>query len=113
MKFTDEEGKVWEWRGETRKPKEGEFYMGGPGRIYKVTWDDTSGRESWLGIRTILHPVPTIHEFGGVRFEETGEIRRAKQGEWFLATGYPHPVFHYGIDAYYEEHPILRPLQGE
>jgi hypothetical protein len=36
-------------------------------------------------IRDLLDP-PTIWEFGGVEFKETGEVRPAQMGEWYLTA---------------------------
>jgi len=79
MKFTDEEGKVWKWRGEYRQVKQGDYFLSGEGKPrINLEIKDASY------IRAILHPVLPIHEFGGVRFEETGEVRQAQPGEWYL-----------------------------
>jgi len=85
MKFTDEEGKVWQSNAT------------GP-------LDRGVGR-CWVH----LSPIPTIHEFGGVRFEETGEVRPVNSGEWCLEEGRPYYVNGYNKHDYI----ILRPLQGE
>ncbi len=34
-------------------------------------------------LRAILAPEPKRHTFGGVVFEETGEVRDPMQGEWY------------------------------
>jgi len=90
MKFTDEDGKVWE----------GEYTDQLPGGI---------------GLRWVLMaPAPTIHEFGGVKFEETGEERCARPGEWCFL---PEERLVYWDKGMHDNHPrisrILRPLQGE
>ena len=99
MKFTDEEGKVWDCIAT------GEL-IGGIDRC-------------WVH----LQPVPTIHEFGGVRFEETGEERCAKPGEWCLLPDermanpfdwmYPMHRAEKATTSYPIIGRILRPLQGE
>lgn len=76
MKFTDEQGKQWEFKGEYH-PVLGDYFLTGYGEIKVAT--NTLGRD-----RAIVHPVPIIHEFGGIKFEETGEHRRAEAGEWHL-----------------------------
>jgi len=87
MKFTDEEGKVWEWRG-----------LGE------------------MGTMVIIHRVFPVHEFGGVKFEETGEERVVKKGEWYLSRGSWGEIdgvsFRIkGVTGF--KYVILRPLQGE
>jgi len=82
MKFTDEEGKVWEG----------------------VSTEALHGQR-WVLIQSI-----PIYEFGGVRFEETGEVRYAEQGEWYLINGIP---AYTPTDRDCLARPILRPLQGE
>ena len=111
MKFTDEEGKEWEWRGEYRTVKHGDYWLGlgkclsGPaGRATRAP----------IELRAIIHPVPKVHEFGGVRFEEVEEARLPREGDWVLGANgkfafwfYPGRFFAGG------KHVILRPLQGE
>jgi len=87
MKFTDEEGKVWE---------------GVPSAPFK-------GETRWV----LMYPVPTIHEFGGVKFEETGEERKAQYKEWWLYADGCTAYFQWGRTETKGAHPILRPLQGE
>ncbi len=36
-------------------------------------------------LRAILQPPPRRHTFGGVTFEETGEVRLPRLGEWYAA----------------------------
>jgi hypothetical protein len=36
--------------------------------------------------RALFRRVPVEHTFGGVVFEETGEVRMAKEGEWTLSA---------------------------
>jgi len=106
MKFTDEEGKVWEWRGEYRQARPDEYYLNEatPPRI-------TKSSSVHMCIRAVVHPVPTIHEFGGMRFEEVAAGRPAVTGEWFILDGH---VFLRNVDMR-DGRPaiILRPCQGE
>lgn len=108
MKFTDEEGKVWEWRGEYKIGQAGDYYLsefksdGGIGQV-------VIGHHQ---IRAIVHPVPTIHEFGGVKFEEGDRGRKAKAGEWSWDED-GDGVVYWGHASYYVQDVILRPLQGE
>ncbi len=122
MKFTDEDGEVWEWRGEYRKPALHEYILGHFGEVYKVQLKDMKGirriladecQESWIGIRAIIHPVFTIHEFGGVKFEETGK-EYPREGDWLLSTTRHFAFWFYpGRFMTSGKYIILRPLQGE
>ena len=84
IKFTDNEGWEFEFRGITRKPSDGEYYLGSGGWI-EQRHSDTA----WVsGERAIVHLIPQLpitHDFGGIRFEETGEERLVEFGEWYLA----------------------------
>src|SRR3990172_7298109 len=109
MRFTTEDGKVWDWRGEYRKPKQGGFYLTGDlgGQIKKAF-------EGWIAgpARGILHPMRRIYTFGGVIFEETGEVRNPQFGEWILRhQGFgvlaPAPCCENFCDISY---PILKPI---
>ncbi len=115
MKFTDEEGKVWEWRGGYRPGKRGEYVLQGTSGVHPslktgiglLTQDAT-------GDRAILYPVHPIHEFGGVRFEETGERRVVQKGEWYLPIDEPQGGVHFRHQSSsFADYIILRPLQGE
>ncbi len=105
LRLIDEEGKVWEWRGEYRQAHPDEYYLNEatPPRI-------TKSSSVHMEVRAIIHPVPTIHEFGGVKFEETGEKRSVNKGEWFLMND-KIPVAATRDDA--RIYPILRRYQGE
>jgi len=109
MKFTDEDGKVWEWRGEYREPILGEDVLGNGGTVYKVR--EYTFFQGQAQIYAIIHPVPAIHEFGGVKFEETGEERCPEAGEWFLQDNFP--VYALYFNGNRTRLTILRPLQGE
>ena len=112
MKFTDEEGKVWEWRGEYRYPLRGERFLpaNSEDAVLCAEYDWGAGN-----IRAIVHPVPTIHEFGGVKFEETGEVRCARVGEWYvqLYSECEHLRFNSDKESTALHYRILRPCQGE
>ena len=51
-----------------------------------------------------------LHVFGGVCFEETGEVRRAKAGEWVLSTSPPIVTPYYWYVDSGSEFQILRPV---
>jgi len=71
---------------------------------------------------TLLRLISPRHYFGGVVFEETGEVRQAEPGEWRLESG-NFPVFHPNHVSTYEilfshpmvsgKYPILRPAALE
>ena len=86
MKFTDENGKQWEFGGNYRCTRQGDYFLSTVGKVQHVT--GLTGREEYCqkphAERAIVHPVPIVHEFGGIKFEETGEYRRAQPGEWYL-----------------------------
>ncbi len=109
MKFTDEDGKVWEWEGEYHTPQKGQYFFSVNGKIR-----DAGPRYMDNSHRAIVRPVPTIHEFGGVKFEETGEVRLAQPGEWYL-VGIPSKYATMVVGSHETglAHTILRPLQGE
>ena len=111
MKFTDEDGKVWDFRGVVREPRWGcgdEWFVTSSG----VVKARASGIYTYLA--AIVHPVPKVHEFGGVKFEETGEERSVTFDEWFLNTAsIPFgEVWRQGYNST-ASYIVLRPLQGE
>ena len=83
MKFTDDDGKEYVFNGEYHEPEDGEYFLA-EGRIGSVL------KDRFPYMRAIVHPVPSPvvrHTFGGVVFEETGEVREAAVGEWHIDTG--------------------------
>ena len=58
-------------------------------------------------IRTFLRLIPR-HEFGGVVYEETGEVRIPRDKEWFLF--FNSPVFKMAYGEYLADYSILRPV---
>jgi len=106
MKFTDEKGKVWEWRGQYHKPKIGESFLDESGGIWAARTPNNPER-------AIIYPVPVIHEFGGVKFEETGEVRKVQFGEWWLDGDECTAYFQGSRTKTGETHPILRPYCKE
>jgi len=78
VKFTHD-GKEWETDGEYRSPKIGEWFISWDGKLDKAVFDAIDK------VRLIIRPVPVQHVFGGIVFEETGEERPPRKGEWFLS----------------------------
>jgi hypothetical protein len=81
MLFTDEQGKRWEFKGEYHSPKTGEYYLS--------SYNDPkpccalADYPSYLS-RAIVHLFRDRHIFGGVVFEETGEVREIHPGDFYL-----------------------------
>ena len=103
MKFTTEDGKVWEWCGEYRVPAKDELYLTADGGVAHFSW-------GCLGeVRAIVHPFRPQHVFGGVVFEETGEVRVASSGEFRLeAEG---TVYAQNNCSSYGKYTILQPVR--
>ncbi len=56
--------------------------------------------------------VPVRHTFGGIVFEETGEVRQVEQGEWYLSREpVNEPVCHKDQNKTYRKYSILRPVE--
>lgn len=111
MKFTDEEGKVWATIA-YRLPQKGDMFIEKTSQqIQQAPWDFKSSHL----IRLIVKQSLPIHKFGGVKFEETGEERCARPGEWAFIPSYDFPI--YWPKSAKDNHSfisrILRPLQGE
>jgi len=83
LKFTYN-GHEYEFRGEYRPVQPNEYFLSDAVGIEQVV-HYRNWRES-TAIRAIVHPVEKYHDFGGVRFRETGEVRKAVYGEWWLAS---------------------------
>jgi hypothetical protein len=49
--------------------------------------------------------IPQLHNFGGVTFEATGEVRLVEVGEWFLGSN--------GSDVHYRSHVFASPTASE
>jgi hypothetical protein len=49
--------------------------------------DDNMTSAARDSLRALLAPPPKRYTFGGVTFEETGEVRRPKRCEWALTPG--------------------------
>jgi len=78
MIFTDANGKQWEFTGEYRKPRPGDYALSDVGEVEEATC-------SWPEQRAIVHPVRKEHIFGGIVWEEV-EQRQVKFGEWVRRT---------------------------
>jgi len=88
MKFITN-GREFEFHGEIRPPKRGEWYLqqrnGEPHKsMTDSSWDNENDR-------AIIYPVPITHVFGGLRFVETGEFRQVRKDEWFIVSMYSVP----------------------
>ena len=86
MHFTDEQGRVWEFRGEYRPPVTGDHFLERTARdaVPDAGIIHSKNPVVRVGDRAIVYPVGPEHVFGGVVFEETGEERTAKTGEAYL-----------------------------
>ena len=108
MKFTDEQGKWWEFRGEYRQVGANDYFLGkGPPPAIMFPSDTHKG----YGVRAIIYPIPIVHEFGGFKFEEIGENRMPEIGEWYLCDGGPGFRKFSGRSA--DIYPILRRYRGD
>ena len=67
------------------------------------------------GLREILQPPPKRHTFGGVVFEETGEVRIPHGGDWLLGGYMPHyfPTCWDKQENHHSPSKILRYVGGE
>lgn len=79
IRFTYD-GKEFEFRGEYREPLDGDRFLAG----MDSSIVHQSGKWGGMGVRAIVYPVLVIHEFGGVKFVETGEDRFPLYGEWYI-----------------------------
>ena len=82
MKFTTEDGKVYNFNGVYHAPKKGEYYLGRRhGNKVTLALGDHCSADSPSAIVELVRPEYT---FGGVVFEETDEVRALNAGEWGL-----------------------------
>lgn len=106
MRFTVD-GEEWEFRNEYRIPKKGDSFLS---EVSGVTVNHATldfGRDRYARERAIVHLVKRQHEFGGVRFMETGK-RTVKRNEWYL-TG-EMPIFYNAYQPTVSAHVILEPV---
>jgi len=61
MQFTDEEGKVWKWRGEYREPNCTDHFMAWDACTHGQILGPNCYNEG-LGNRAIVYPVRPTHE---------------------------------------------------
>jgi len=70
MKFMYE-GKEYEFRGEYQALREQTYFLGQTGLVgYTGNTGHISNKHY-----AIVHPVEVLHQFGGIEFRETGEVR--------------------------------------
>ncbi len=82
MKFTYE-NKEYEFTGKYCIPKTGDYFLTNRGNVLRY-----DVRFGIFDIRAIVTPIKRKYTFGDVVFEETGEIRQPKKGEWYtIQTG--------------------------
>mgnify|MGYP001580234918 CR=1 FL=1 len=58
----------------------------------------------------IFKPMPKTHDFAGLRFEETGEYRQAKPGEFFCYTDFEPVRLQPPVGSTDAKYRILRPV---
>ncbi len=98
------EGQEYEFVG-YYGPKEATHFLTGRGTL-EQTEPHNRFDVAWFRL------VPVRHTFGGIVFEETGEVRRAGQGEWYLSREpVNEPICHRHQDGTYSEYSILRPVE--
>jgi len=87
IKFTDQEGREFEFRGEYKTVHVGDYFLpsNSLGNISSAVQRDANADI----VRAIVHPIPVYHDFGGIRFKETGEVIVAQPGEWFILNHLP------------------------
>lgn len=73
------EGREFEFKGAYQLPKHGVYFLESMGS--RVLCQGKAGVLTG-GVRAIVHLVEKYHDFGGVRFKETGEARKPQTGEW-------------------------------
>ncbi len=106
-----QDGREFEYRGETRLVRQGDHFISGfyPYAIEEAYTDfKTYPKDD--GIRAIVYPVVVTHTFGGVVFEEIGEVRSPRCGEFFLYKGMAYTA---NLDYQATQYSILRPVRME
>ena len=87
VRFVDKNGKEWEWgRNQYRIPSPGDYFLSDTGEIWQLESRDTA----WGSVRAVVHPVAAKYKLGNLTFEETGEYRPVKPGEFYLLHEIPH-----------------------
>lgn len=91
------DGKKFEFRGEYRNVEYNEWFLGIDGTVCECKFP--------LGALAnpvaILHLVPDILEFGGIKFVKTGERRMPLVDEWYLSAQTKAPVFCSGTSKWH------------
>lgn len=85
MVIIESDGKKFEFRGEYRVPDKGDYFLISGGTALNGAVMRAESRNSNLGSRAIVHLIPEILEFGGIKFVKTGEVRYPVSGEWYLS----------------------------
>ena len=87
-------------------PQHGDVFLHGNGYLRRIE----PGEPLDFHFRVaVFRPVPVRHTFGGIVFEETGDMRQPEEGEWILNNGHPQ----YAAMVYLATFPILRPVRLE
>jgi hypothetical protein len=60
------------------------FFLTGEGKVKKADSSAGYSEERFL----MVEPIPVRYTFGGVVFQETGEVRTPEVGEWWLCSEY-------------------------
>jgi hypothetical protein len=110
-RIIDNLGREYEFLGEYRAPRKGDRLLtdGGIVILSSGDWEHCEG-----SIRAIVHPIPKLHVFGGVTFEETGETRMPRVGEWVMGSLDSRPRFLAGGDwSVMGDCIIVRPVSVE
>lgn len=87
------------------KVRRDDYFIDNVGFVYQYEYDGPSTSEV-----LIVVPVPVKHVFGGVPFEETGEVRFPRKGEWHLNGFNRHSIIFADFDYDTNKWPILRPV---
>ena len=84
------EGREFEFMGRYEIVLENDYFLpcNQVGAVSKATHGDAMTHMT----RAIVHPVEKYHDFGGIRFKETGEVRKPLQNDWYL-DGYGMPEY--------------------
>ena len=88
LKIIDEAGKEWEFCGEYRYPVEKEYFLTCSNPDFGPSTVARAGQEL-RELRAIVYPIHKRYTFGGVEFEDTGEYRPVRAGEWYLVGNLP------------------------
>jgi len=80
----EQDGVEYEFVRWGRVLEDGDYVFSTSGVLYQAV--GTSGSEA------IFRPKPKLHTFGGVVFEETGEVRRILRNEWGWSSDTNNPV---------------------